>query len=145
MDSVELSYSATTATLWAVSVGGISLSVIGAHFIEKWAVRHKVAHRGLAQTLRARFERLYDPKSLYKLHGEDDEDMIPLIIDGAIFQTINVSVGSEHWALRAPSGRRPPTFQLAMDAMHCDVGSFSVSLKLSFAVFIGRHLDLQGI
>lgn len=90
MKAVELSYGATTAIYWAVAVGGIWLSVSGTHYIKKWSVRNKIAHRGIAQTLFAHFERLYDPK--YKLHEQDDEDMIPQIVDGTMFQFINVTV-----------------------------------------------------
>lgn len=32
---------------WIVAVGGISLSIVGTHYVEKWGLRKKIAHKGI--------------------------------------------------------------------------------------------------
>jgi len=36
---------------WIVAIGGISLSIVGTNYMEKWGLRKKIANRGMAQAM----------------------------------------------------------------------------------------------
>jgi len=75
---------------WIVAIGGISTGIVGEYFVAKWGLRKKIASKGMVQALFDTMERLYDPEQ--KLHFEGDADFVPMIMDTAMFEFINVSV-----------------------------------------------------
>eukprot|EP01083_Nonionella_stella_P272214 922913_1 len=75
---------------WVVAIGGISFSVVGTNYTEKWGLRKKIADKGVSQAMFDTFERFYDP--LQELHIEGDRDFVPMIVDMAMFEFVYVSV-----------------------------------------------------
>ena len=75
---------------WLVAISGISLSIVGTHYVEKWGLRNKIANKGMAQAMFDTFERFYDPSC--ELHEEGDADLVPMILDTTLFELVYVTV-----------------------------------------------------
>eukprot|EP01084_Bolivina_argentea_P113988 203048_1 len=75
---------------WVVAIGGISFSVVGTNYTEKWGLRKKIADKGVSQAMFDTFERFYDP--LQSLHKEGDSDFVPMILDTTVYELLFVTV-----------------------------------------------------
>merc|ERR1712232_1104373 len=75
---------------WLVAITGISLSIVGTNYVEKWGLRKKIADKGIAQAIFDTFERFYDPEC--ELHIEGDADFVPQIVDTALYELVYVVV-----------------------------------------------------
>eukprot|EP01083_Nonionella_stella_P064245 167281_1 len=90
LSGTDLSLSVICLFYWTIAIGGICLSVVGTHHVQKWELRNKIAQKGLAQAMFDTFERLYDPTCA--LHEEGDADFVPMILDTTVFELVDVTV-----------------------------------------------------
>ena len=90
LDFSNANYIYTTMGYWIIAIGGVSLSVIGTHYIKKFKLRKKISYKGLTQAMFDTFERFYDPNCL--LHDENHRDMVPQIVDNTFFEILSVTI-----------------------------------------------------
>jgi len=88
--SLNVSNGEDAAIYWALSIGLIVLSVIGTHCITKWDLQRRIASQGLMQAVLDTMERFYDPDC--NLHDEGDVDMLPSLLDNALFEILSVTI-----------------------------------------------------
>lgn len=77
------------AIYWASAICGMSLSVLGTHFITKWELQRKIANQGLMQAVFDTMERFYDPNC--NIHNEGNA-IVPSLCDSTLFEMLSVTI-----------------------------------------------------